>query len=264
MAEQGDELNIVFRDHSMSDQVGFHYRRTSPGRPPRGDFLGKLHAIGDACRQNSATLVPVILDGENCWEYYPDGGRLVPPLALSERGARSQVRAGDRGRIPPRSSARPIPSPPLLGSWISHNFAIWIGHPEDNRAWDALHATRQFLVRRGRVRSPRPRGPGAAWDEIYIAEGSDWFWWYGDDHSSALDAALRSPVPQAPAKRLLPAVPGSSRQPIYADFQAVSHRPIHDQPTSFLDVRSMAARPTSSGSTRPATFVGTSEGRWPW
>ena len=28
----------------------------------------------------------------------------------------------------------------FAGSWISHNFAIWIGHPEDNRGWDALHA----------------------------------------------------------------------------------------------------------------------------
>ncbi len=27
-----------------------------------------------------------------------------------------------------------------------------------------------------------------AWEELYIAEGSDWFWWYGDDHASAQDA----------------------------------------------------------------------------
>src|SRR5208337_1963310 len=27
-----------------------------------------------------------------------------------------------------------------------------------------------------------------AWNEIYIAEGSDWNWWYGDDHSSKNDA----------------------------------------------------------------------------
>ena len=24
----------------------------------------------------------------------------------------------------------------------------------------------------------------AAWEYIYIAEGSDWFWWYGDKHYS--------------------------------------------------------------------------------
>ena len=26
-----------------------------------------------------------------------------------------------------------------------------------------------------------------AWEELYIAEGSDWFWWFGDSHSSAQD-----------------------------------------------------------------------------
>jgi len=26
------------------------------------------------------------------------------------------------------------------------------------------------------------RNREAAWKEIYVAEGSDWFWWYGDDH----------------------------------------------------------------------------------
>ncbi len=71
--EAGRELAIVFRDHSMSDQVGFHYQRT-PGAVAAADFMGKVSAIGEACRSNPATLVPVILDGENCWEYYPDGG----------------------------------------------------------------------------------------------------------------------------------------------------------------------------------------------
>ncbi len=71
--EGNHELAIVFRDHALSDQVGFHYQR-SPGHVAAGDFQAKLHAIGNACRQNPDTLVPVILDGENCWEYFPDGG----------------------------------------------------------------------------------------------------------------------------------------------------------------------------------------------
>src|SRR5262249_4093037 len=73
LREGGSELAIVFRDHSMSDQVGFHYQR-SPGPVAAGDFFGKVLAIRDASGHNPAALVPVILDGENCWEYYPDGG----------------------------------------------------------------------------------------------------------------------------------------------------------------------------------------------
>src|SRR5262249_6552247 len=75
----------------------------------------------------------------------------------------------------------------FAGSWISHNFAIWIGHDEDNTAWDALQRAREHLLQRGADRNATPE-LRRAWEELYIAEGSDWFWWYGDDHSSAQDA----------------------------------------------------------------------------
>jgi alpha-amylase/alpha-mannosidase (GH57 family) len=235
VAEQGSELGIVFRDHSMSDQVGFHYQR-SPGPAAAGDFIGKLHAIGDACRQNSATLVPVILDGENCWEYYPDGGvsflRSLYQNAVRDSRVRP-VTVGEFLREHPPADTLPRL---FSGSWISHNFAIWIGHPEDNRGWDALHDTRQFLVREAETGRHDPEVLARAWDEIYIAEGSDWFWWYGDDHSSALDA-LFDHLFRKHLRNVYTLLhqdpPGNLFTPI---SQAVSHRPIHDQPTSFLNV----------------------------
>src|SRR5690606_28687855 len=69
----GHSLGLVFRDHALSDQIGFHYQRT-PGPIAAGDFLAKAHAIGHACRYQASTIIPVVLDGEKCWEYYPDGG----------------------------------------------------------------------------------------------------------------------------------------------------------------------------------------------
>src|SRR5205807_9398717 len=76
------------------------------------------------------------------------------------------------------------------GSWIHSSFAIWIGHSEDNMAWDLLYRTREFLVNILAAHPELKDNPAAqqAWEEIYIAEGSDWCWWYGDDHSSAQDA----------------------------------------------------------------------------
>jgi alpha-amylase/alpha-mannosidase (GH57 family) len=236
VAEQGSELGIVFRDHSMSDQVGFHYQR-SPGAAAAGDFIGKLHAIGDACRHNPATLVPVILDGENCWEYYPDGGvsflRSLYQNAVRDSRVRP-VTVGEFLREHPPADTLPRL---FSGSWISHNFAIWIGHPEDNRGWDALHDTRQFLVREVETGRHDPDLLARAWDEIYIAEGSDWFWWYGDDHSSALDA-LFDHLFRKHLRNVYTLLgqdpPGNLFIPI---SQAITHRPIHDQPTSFLNVK---------------------------
>jgi alpha-amylase/alpha-mannosidase (GH57 family) len=234
---EGDhELGIIFRDHSMSDQVGFHYQR-SPGPVAAGDFLGKLHAIGDACRQNPATLVSVILDGENCWEYFPDGG--VSFLRSLYQGAARDprirpVKAGDfLAEHPPQDTLHRL----FAGSWISHNFAIWIGHPEDNRGWDAVHATRQFLVNETRTGRHDPASLARAWEEIYIAEGSDWFWWYGDDHSSAQDA-LFDHLFRKHLRNVYTLLgcdpPGYLFTPI---SQAAAHRPINDQPTSFLNVK---------------------------
>jgi len=236
VSEQGHDLDIVFRDHSMSDQVGFHYQR-SPGHAAAHDFIGKLHAIGDACRHNPATLVPVILDGENCWEYYPDGGVSFLRSLYQNAARDAHVRPVTIGEFlrehPPTETLPRL----FSGSWISHNFAIWIGHPEDNRAWDALHETREFLVREEKSGRHPSELLARAWEEMYIAEGSDWFWWYGDDHSSALDALfdhlfrkhlrnIYTLLSQDP--------PGNLFSPISL---AITHRPIHDQPSSFLKVK---------------------------
>jgi hypothetical protein len=123
------------------------------------------------------------------------------------------------------------------GSWISHNFAIWVGHDEDNRAWDALHTTRQSLAREAASGRHAEETLELAWREMYIAEGSDWFWWYGDDHSSALDS-LFDHLFRKHLRNVYTLLgeepPGALFTPI---SRAGSHRPLHQQPNSFLNVK---------------------------
>ncbi|MDE2507531.1 MAG: alpha-amylase/alpha-mannosidase [Planctomycetota bacterium] len=234
--EAGRELAVVFRDHALSDQVGFHYQRT-PGTVAAADFLGKIHAIGDAVRHGHAPLASVILDGENCWEYFPDGG--VSFLrTLYQNAARDPlvrpVTIGEHVREHP-----PVETLPRLfaGSWISRNFAIWVGHPEDNRAWDLLHQTRAALVEEEKSGRHDAATIERAWTEIYIAEGSDWFWWYGDDHSSELDALFDHLF----RKHLRNVYTLLGDDPPSALYTAIAHagggRPLHEQPTSFLPVK---------------------------
>jgi hypothetical protein len=71
------------------------------------------------------------------------------------------------------------------GSWINANFNVWIGAPEDNRAWDYLHHAREFYAQNAARASEAQRK--LAFEEILIAEGSDWNWWYGPEHHSAND-----------------------------------------------------------------------------
>jgi hypothetical protein len=71
------------------------------------------------------------------------------------------------------------------GSWIDGNFFIWIGHGDDLRGWRQLGDARQLFGRSSAAADPANREE--AFKELLIAEGSDWFWWYGDDHSSEHD-----------------------------------------------------------------------------
>jgi alpha-amylase/alpha-mannosidase (GH57 family) len=186
VVEGEHELSVVFRDHALSDMIGFHYQRSNPVLAA-DDFVQHLRNIGQAVDSAQPALVPVILDGENCWEHYPGGGvaflRALYERCLRTRGIRP-VRLGNfLQEHPPRDTLPRL----FAGSWISHNFAIWIGHDEDNTAWDLLHKAREHLKEReGHGHLDRARIE-QAWEEIYRAEGSDWFWWFGDDHSSAQD-----------------------------------------------------------------------------
>jgi hypothetical protein len=71
------------------------------------------------------------------------------------------------------------------GSWIHANFNVWIGAPEDNRSWDYLYHARNFYAQASSGCSEEQRK--LAKEELFIAEGSDWNWWYGPEHHSAND-----------------------------------------------------------------------------
>jgi len=236
--EQGQSLQILFRDHGLSDLIGFHYQRSHPVRAAQ-DLIGRLEQIAravDSRMGNRPALVPIILDGENCWEYYPDGGVGFLRSFYTAAARHSQIRPT---RI--RDHLAQYPATDRIGtlfagSWISHNFAIWIGHPEDNAAWDLLHQTRQFLVRAQESGKYAAADLQRAWEEIYIAEGSDWFWWYGDDHNSGqdelFDELFRKHL-QNVYTLLGEAAPAVLNRPL----TQAEKRTIHTSPKGFLSVK---------------------------
>jgi alpha-amylase/alpha-mannosidase (GH57 family) len=254
VAEGGRELGIVFRDHALSDLIGFQYQRSEPAAAV-DDFFKHVHAIGKSVNTGGEpALVSVILDGENCWEHYPEGGIHFLRTLYQRSTQLKDVRPVKIGEYlekhPPRDTLPHL----FAGSWIHHNFAIWVGHDEDNTAWDALHKAREYLVRRSQepaLKNQLAQGKAApaaapdpcalppiqrAWEELYIAEGSDWFWWYGDDHSSSQDSLfdyLFRKHLQNIYLLLGDAPPPELARPI----SQRGHRPIHTLPRSFLSVK---------------------------
>ncbi|MCX6827037.1 MAG: glycoside hydrolase family 57 protein, partial [candidate division Zixibacteria bacterium] len=178
-------LRLFFRDRGLSDKIGFVYSSWDSEKAVN-DFIQSLKKIREFLVGNlDNVIVPIILDGENAWEYYPkDGTDFLKKLylALSSDDQLETVFLSDVA-----NAMEPTRLPALMaGSWINHNFRVWIGHSEDNAAWDTLFAARKTLVEYQKNNpGTDPQKLEKAWKQIYIAEGSDWCWWYGDDHQSA-------------------------------------------------------------------------------
>src|SRR6185312_11258407 len=131
-------------------------------------------------------VIAIVLDGENPWEHYHDGGErflslLYEAFTHHELDQAGQITVQASTISDAIASVQPTQHLPCLhsGSWINSDYKIWIGHHEDNRGWDLLGHTRaQLMDLAPSLPSDRAQ---AAWQELYAAEGSDWFWWYGDD-----------------------------------------------------------------------------------
>jgi alpha-amylase/alpha-mannosidase (GH57 family) len=242
VAEGDRQLQIVFRDHSLSDLIGFQYQRADHVMAAL-DLLGRVEEIGRAVERSQTgrpALVPIILDGENCWEYYQDGGvGFLRSLyhEVARRGSIRSVRIGEYLRANPATDRI---DRLFAGSWISHNFAIWIGHQEDRSAWDLLHEARERLraatAAHAKTKTALPEKLAQAWRELYIAEGSDWFWWYGPEFStpqeSLFDRLFRTHLQNIYALLGEPA-PAILNEPIKRN----GHRRKHSLPTGFLPVK---------------------------
>lgn len=186
----GDGPVLLFRDHDLSDRIGFVYSGWTANEAA-SDFLRRILSIRDSLPSwEGPYTVSVILDGENAWEYYPDNAQ--PFLDALYGGLESEpaIQTVTAAEAAKPSMSRRLPRV-VAGSWIGRNLATWIGHPEKNRAWELLAQTRDAVARaRG-----HPRFDDPAWRSVFAAEGSDWFWWFGDDHptpfAAQFDAGFR-------------------------------------------------------------------------
>src|SRR5207248_7879284 len=135
----GTALACAFRDHALSDLIGFSYARWSADAAAE-DFVGRLAEAGRRFRDGRGkedgeeAVIPIILDGENAWEHFDGGGR--PFL----RALYSRLQSHRELTTVTMAQACATHGPALKGifpgSWIDSNFYIWIGHRDDQRAWD--------------------------------------------------------------------------------------------------------------------------------
>jgi alpha-amylase/alpha-mannosidase (GH57 family) len=186
-------INGLFRDHQLSDLIGFVYSRMD-SKAAAADLHGRLRHLGEVVKSEHPSTICIFLDGENAWEYYPGNGReflrefykrISDDPDFSAMTASETIAAA--GDIPTTGGIFPA-------SWINANFDVWIGDKEDVMAWDLLWDAREAYSRgveatlRGETNAPTAEELARAQESLLAAEGSDWCWWYGPEHSTANDA----------------------------------------------------------------------------
>jgi len=184
--EEGS-LNIVFRDRNLSDLISFVYHRRD-AKDAVADFMRHLEDTRRAFSDGDI-LVTVAMDGENAWEYFANDGHEFLELLYQRLSESSFIKTTTVSEYlkthPPKKNIKRL----AAGSWIYGNFGKWIGNPSKVRAWEWLAQARGELEKLTSV-LPEEKLRQAR-KQIYIAEGSDWFWWYGEDPDGSFDRLFR-------------------------------------------------------------------------
>jgi alpha-amylase/alpha-mannosidase (GH57 family) len=189
----GNSITGLFRDHQISDLVGFVYSRMDQ-RTAATDLHGKLRYIADRVQSSDPLTISIFLDGENAWEYYPGNGREFLREFYKRVSNDSDFRALTASEAIAAARNTDSTNGIFPASWINANFDVWIGNGEDITAWELLWDARQVYARavearkQGRADAPTETALVEALESLLAAEGSDWCWWYGPEHSTANDA----------------------------------------------------------------------------
>jgi hypothetical protein len=241
---------ILFRDHLLSDRIGFVYQHLAAEEAVK-DFITRLHTVCERLDDEDAYLLPIILDGENAWESYPNNGedffRALYTHLAADDALRTVTISEFLREHPPRATLPRL----VAGSWINANFDTWIGEPAHNHAWELLARTREDLTAWQR---DYPLADdellARAWEELYSAEGSDWFWWFSSRNDSEqdriFDELFRGHLQQVYLALGLP-VPETLKQPI----EKIALRMPARAPLGYLFPK-LTAEPTASEAWRMA------------
>jgi len=169
-------VNFVFRDHVISDLIGFTYYAWDQEKAAC-DFVERIKKISNQLPSFDKFIIPVILDGENAWEAYINDGTQFFEALYGELTRQQIPTTTVSGFLDEHEVRNELPSL-FPGSWIGANFDIWIGQPEDHVGWKIIEDVRQKLTAKNITDEE-------IWNRLYMLEGSDWFWWFGSGHVSA-------------------------------------------------------------------------------
>lgn len=184
---KNSDIKMIFRDSIIPNLIGFEYQNHNP-IATANDLYDRIKVIQSQILSSpdNEHLLTIALDGENCWEnYLEDGASFLKTLytLITEDETLETVLISDYIE---KSKENKVLNKISSGSWINRNFKLWVDEPVKDLAWTYLKRVRQDFSEFVK-REPLNPNIELARRELFICEGSDWFWWYGEPNDSGKD-----------------------------------------------------------------------------
>ncbi len=180
-------IKMIFRNSMISNLIGFEYPNFDSEAAAK-DLYERIKVMQSKLLSSPDEnhLLTIAMDGENCWENYPmDGNIFLNTLykLIDEDSSLETVLISDY--LDKEKNHKPLQKI-AAGSWINRNFKLWIDEPIKNLAWQYLKNVRDDFCSYVKKHPENPNIIDAR-KELFVCEGSDWFWWYGEPNDSGRD-----------------------------------------------------------------------------
>lgn len=186
--ENDKNIKIIFRDAVLPNLISFEYPNYDAQTAAK-DLYERIKVVYNkflnAPSENH--LLTIAMDGENAWRNYADGGiEFLNELykIISEDETLETVKISEylerAGHIEHLDDIK-------TGSGINRDFRFWTAEPTKNMAWRYLFNVYEDLKRFEQEENVDREAIAAAYEQLYNAQGSDWFWWYGEPNDSGQD-----------------------------------------------------------------------------
>ena len=183
----GEKIPIFFRDNYLSDKM-FDYSEKRSDLSVK-EFENTILKLREKTSElDFVPVVSIIADGENFWENYPnDGIDFLNGMyaVLTKYDWLETITPSDYLKM--YGDSLDTIDELYPSSWFQPNFATWIGETDENQAWDLLYQTRIDFEEAKKSGDYSDEQINQAYEYMLLAEGSDWFWWYGLDQDSTVD-----------------------------------------------------------------------------
>lgn len=184
---KNSDIQVIFRDSVLPNLINFEYG-SCDSKVAAEDLYDRIKVIQNKLQSSPDKhhLLTIAMDGENCWENYIEDGMLFLKKLYSlieEDDTLETVLISDYlDKEKHHKELKKIHA----GSWINKNFQLWVAEPVKNMAWTYLKQVKEDFDSFVEL-NPNNKNIKLAHKELMVAQGSDWFWWYGEPNDSGQD-----------------------------------------------------------------------------